>query len=146
MNVTWDWDKEGRKHCESSGWPQKDSAEHESYAGALTDSRIAENNITNADRTEDGLLEEILAPNNLNQAYRRVKRNRGAGGVDGMQVEALWQYLKDNGKEIRQSILDGKYRPKPVLRVEIPKEDGKKRKLGIPTAADRVIHILSAFF
>jgi group II intron reverse transcriptase/maturase len=139
MNVTWDWDKESRKHCESSGWPQKDSAEHESYAGALTDSRITENNITNADRTEDGLLEEILAPSNLNQAYRRVMRNRGAGGVDGMQVEALWQYLKENGKEIRQSILDGKYRPKPVLRVEIPKEDGKKRKLGIPTAADRVI-------
>ncbi len=56
-----------------------------------------------------------------------------------MQVEALWQYLKDNGREIRQSILDGRYRPKPVLRVEIPKEGGKKRKLGIPTAADRVI-------
>jgi len=139
MNVTRNWDKESRKHCESSGWPQKDSAEHESYAGALTDSGITENNITNADRTEDGLLEEILVPGNLNQAYRRVKRNRGAGGVDGMQVEELQQYLRDNGEEIRQSIKDGKYRPNPVLRVEIPKEDGKKRKLGIPTAADRVI-------
>ena len=56
-----------------------------------------------------------------------------------MQVEDLLQYLKDNGDEIRQTIKDGKYRPQPVLRVEIPKEDGKKRKLGISTAVDRVI-------
>lgn len=106
----------------------------------LTDSGITENNITNADRPEGGLLEEILAPSNLNQAYKRVKKNKGAGGVDGMQVEDLLQYLKDNGEEIRQTIKDGKYRPQPVLRVEIPKEDGKKkRKLGIPTAVDRVI-------
>ena len=128
-----------RKHCDNSVWPQRDSAEHKEYAGALTDSGITENNITNADRPEGGLLEEILCPNNLNQAYKRVKKNKGAGGVDGMKVEDLLQYLKDNGEEIRQSIKDGKYRPQPVLRVEIPKEDGKKRKLGIPTAVDRVI-------
>jgi RNA-directed DNA polymerase len=128
-----------RKHCDNSGWPQRDSAEHEEYAGALTSSRITENNITSANRPEGGMLEEILCPSNLNQAYKRVKKNKGAGGVDGMQVEELLQYLKDNGKEIRQTIKDGKYRPQPVLRVEIPKEDGKKRKLGIPTAVDRVI-------
>lgn len=129
-----------RKHCNNSGWPQKDSAEHEEYAGVLTGSRITENNITNADRPEGGLLDKILCPSNLNQAYKRVKKNKGAGGVDGMQVEDLLQYLKDNGEEIRQTIKDGKYRPQPVLRVEIPKEDGKeKRKLGIPTAVDRVI-------
>lgn len=140
MNVTGSRDKESRKHCKSSGWPQKDSAEHEEYAGALTGSGITENNITNADRPEGGLLEKILTPSNLNQAYKRVKKNKGAGGVDGMQVEDLLQYLKDNGEEIRQTIKDGKYRPQPVLRVEIPKEDGKKkRKLGIPTAVDRVI-------
>jgi len=138
MNVTGNRD-ESRKHCAISGYPQRDSAEHEEYAGALTSSRITENNITNANRPEGGLLEEILCPSNLNQAYKRVKKNKGAGGVDGMQVEELLQYLKDNGKEIRQTIKDGKYRPQPVLRVEIPKEDGKKRKLGIPTAVDRVI-------
>lgn len=139
MNVTGNRDKDSRKHCKSSGWPQRDSAEHEEYAGALTDSGITENNITNADRPKGGLLDEILAPSNLNLAYKRVKKNKGAGGVDGMQVEALLQYLKDNGEQIRQTIKDGKYRPQPVLRVEIPKEGGKKRKLGIPIAVDRVI-------
>lgn len=138
MNVTRNRN-ESRKHCKNSGWPQRDSAEHEEYAGALTGSGITENNITNADRPEDGMLEEILTPSNLNQAYKRVKKNKGAGGVDGMQVEDLLQYLKDNGEEIRQTIKDGKYRPQPVRRVEIPKENGKKRKLGIPTAVDRVI-------
>jgi RNA-directed DNA polymerase len=138
MNVTMNRDN-SRKHCNNSGWPQRDSAEHKGYAGALTESGITENNITNADRPEDGKLEEILAPSNLNQAYKRVKKNKGVGGVDGMQVEDLLQYLKDNGEEIRQTIKVGKYRPQPVLRVEIPKEGGKKRKLGIPTAVDRVI-------
>lgn len=138
MNVTV---KQGnsRKHRDNGGWPQRDSAEHEGYAGALTDSGITENNITNADRPEGGMLEEILAHDNLNQAYKRVKKNKGAGGVDGMKVEDLLQYLKDNGEEIRQTIKAGKYRPQPVLWVEIPKENGKKRKLGIPTAVDRVI-------
>jgi len=138
MNVTRNRD-ESRKHCNNSGWPQRDSAEHEEYAGALTGSGITENNITNADRPEQGMLEEILSPRNLNQAYKRVMKNKGAGGVDGMKVEELLQYFKDNGEEIRQTIKDGRYRPQPVRRVEIPKENGKKRKLGIPTAADRVL-------
>jgi len=55
-----------------------------------------------------------------------VKRNKGAGGVDGMGVDELLQYLKDNGEEIRESILVGKYRPAPVRRVEIPKDNGKR--------------------
>lgn len=138
MNVTRSQNN-SRKHCDNSGWSQRDSAVHEEYAGVLTDSGITENNITNADRPENGMLEEILTPNNLNHAFKRVKKNKGAGGVDGMSVEDLLQYLKDNGEEIRQTIWDGTYRPQPVLRVEIPKEDGKKRKLGIPTAVDRVI-------
>lgn len=85
------------------------------------------------------MLEEIVSADNLNRAYKRVKKNKGAGGVDGMKVDELLQYLKDNGEEIRQTILDGKYQPKPVRRVEIPKDNGKTRKLGIPTAVDRVI-------
>lgn len=85
------------------------------------------------------MLEEILSRENMNAAYKRVKSNHGAGGVDGMSVDELYDYLKDHGEEIRQAILDGKYRPNPVRRVEIPKENGKKRPLGIPTAVDRVI-------
>ena len=135
MNVTRNRD-ESRKHCEISGWPQRDSAEHEEYAGALTGSGITENNITNTDRPKVGMLEEILSPSNLNQAYKRVKKNNGAGGVDGMKVEDLLRYLKDKGEEIWQAIKDGKYRPQPVRRVEIPKENGKKRNLGIPTAVE----------
>jgi len=85
------------------------------------------------------MLEQILERQNLNEAYKRVKRNHGAGGVDGMSVEELGEYLATHKDEILCVILDGKYRPNPVLRVEIPKEDGKKRPLGIPTAVDRVI-------
>lgn len=119
--------------------PQRDSAEHEGYDGALTGLRITENNTTKADRFGDGLLEEILSADNLNKAFKRVKSNKGAHGVDGMGVEHLLQYFKDNGEELTKSILDGKYRPNPVRRVEIPKDNGKMRKLGIPTAVDRVV-------
>jgi group II intron reverse transcriptase/maturase len=69
-----------------------------------------------------------------------VKSNKGAGGVDGMGVDNLLRYLKENQESLIQSIRDGKYRPNPVRRVEIPKEEkGKVRKLGIPTVVDRVI-------
>jgi group II intron reverse transcriptase/maturase len=85
------------------------------------------------------MLERILERRNLNEAYKRVKRNHGAGGVDGMSVEELGAYLAAHKEELLSAILGGKYRPNPVLRVEIPKEDGKKRPLGIPTAVDRVI-------
>lgn len=131
--------KESRIHDCGHGYLQRDSAEHKEHEGVHTDRRIAENNITNADRQEDRLLEEILKRDNLNKAYKQVKRNKGSHGVDGMKVDELLQYLKDNGNDIRQSILDGKYHPNPVRRVEIPKDNGKKRKLGIPTAVDRVI-------
>ena len=92
MNVTGNQEN-SRKHCRRSGCPQRDSAEHEEYAGALTGSGIAENNITNAGRPKGGLLEEIITPSNLNQAYKRVKSNKGAGGVDRMRVQDLLQYL-----------------------------------------------------
>ena len=139
MNVTEIGTKESRIHCSDSDYCQKDSAEHEGYDRVLTEKRITENNITDADSREYGLLERILEPRNLNQAYKQVKKNKGSYGVDGMEVEHLLQYFKDNGEELRKSILDGKYRPKPVRRVEIPKENGKKRQLGIPTVVDRVV-------
>jgi group II intron reverse transcriptase/maturase len=139
MNVTEVERKESTKHCCGNGCRQRDSAEHEEKGGALIGRRITENNITNADRKVDGLLEQIVSTENLNRAYKRVRRNKGAGGIDGMRVDELLQYLKDNGEEIRESILAEKYRPAPVRRVEIPKENWEKRKLGIPTAVDRVV-------
>lgn len=139
MKVTEVRTKESTKHCCGNGCPQKDTAEQEEYEEALTEQRMTENNLNSTSREERRLLEEIISPENLNRAYRKVKRNRGAGGIDGMKVEELYGYLRENREELRESILAGKYKPSPVRRVEIPKENGKKRMLGIPTAADRVI-------
>lgn len=75
----------------------------------------------------------------MNEAYLRVYRNKGASGVDGITVEELKQYLKENKDELRQGIRTRKYQPQAALRVEIPKENGKMRKLGIPTVVDRVV-------
>lgn len=139
MKVTKAGIKEGRITCCGRGCPQRDSTEYEGYAGALTEKRITENNNTDADRKEKRLLERILNRDNLKTAYKQVKRNKGTHGIDGMEVEHLLLYLKDNGDELIKSILHGKYRPNPVRRVEIPKDNGKMRTLGIPTAVDRVI-------
>ena len=117
---------------------QNTRAEPESYAGGQTFIWMTENNLTNADKPEYGLLEQILSPTNLNQAFKRVRSNRGSGGVDKMEVESLKDYLVNNKEQLIQSILDGSYRPNPVRRVEIPKEKGT-RKLGIPTVVDRVV-------
>lgn len=137
MNVT----KTGTKgsQLQAEGSTQKDSAEHEGYAGVHSPVRITENNNTNANESRKGLLEQIVSISNLNEAFKRVKANKGSHGIDGMTVDELLQYLKENGETLRQSILDGKYRPNPVRRVEIPKENGKKRNLGIPTVVDRVV-------
>ena len=85
------------------------------------------------------LLEKVLNRENLNLAYKRVKKNGGSHGVDGMKVEELLPYLKQHGENLKQSLLEGKYRPQPVRRVEIPKPEGGKRLLGIPTVVDRMI-------
>lgn len=85
------------------------------------------------------LLEKILWRDNMNTAFKRVKANKGASGIDGMTVNELLQYLKENGDQIKEDIRNGKYNPKAVRRVEIPKANGSKRKLGIPTVVDRVI-------
>jgi len=95
------------------------------------------------DARKDGmavdLLEEILSADNLNAAYKKVRRNNGSYGVDGMTVIDMAAYLTLHGDELRKSILDGSYKPKPVRRVEIPKPDGGVRLLGIPTVVDRVV-------
>ncbi|WP_404468134.1 group II intron reverse transcriptase/maturase [Sutcliffiella horikoshii] len=97
------------------------------------------------------LLEQILSNQNMNEAYLRVYKNKGASGVDGITVDELKQYLKEHKDELRQRIRTRKYQPQAALRVEIPKENGKMRKLGIPTVVDRVVQqaihqILSPIF
>lgn len=94
----------------------------------------------NAQPETTKLLEEVLRRENLILALRRVQSNKGAPGVDGMSVEELTSYLKTNWPRIREELLSGEYAPAPVLRVEIPKPDGKgMRPLGIPTVLDRFI-------
>jgi len=85
------------------------------------------------------LMVRVLDRNNLVRALKQVQRNKGAPGVDGMTVDDLPAFLKQYWPTIRQQLVDGTYHPKPVLRVEIPKPDGRKRKLGIPTVLDRLI-------
>lgn len=85
------------------------------------------------------LLDVILAKENLNKAYLQVFRNKGVAGIDGVTVEELRDYLKEHKEEILWEIRNRKYKPQPVRRVQIPKENGKKRNLGIPTVVDRVI-------
>ena len=85
------------------------------------------------------LLEKVLDRDNLNLAYKRVKKNGGSHGVDGMTVDEFLPYLKQQGENLRQQLLAGNYRPQPVRRVEIPKPDGGIRLLGIPTVIDRMI-------
>uniref|UniRef100_UPI00047151B0 group II intron reverse transcriptase/maturase n=1 Tax=Brevibacillus agri TaxID=51101 RepID=UPI00047151B0 len=137
MNVT----ETGAKGSQlpTEGSPQKNRAEHEGYAGVHIPARIAETDDTNANESKEGLLEKIISRDNLNEAFKRVKANKGSHGIDGMGVDELLPYLKENGETIKEQILAGKYRPNPVRRVEIPKENGKKRNLGIPTVVDRVI-------
>ena len=85
------------------------------------------------------LMEQILSKDNLNAAYLQVVRNKGAAGVDGMSVEELGAYLRENGESIREQLRTRRYKPQPVRRVEIPKPDGGVRKLGVPTVVDRFV-------
>ena len=88
----------------------------------------------------DDLIERVMAPANLKRAWKRVKANRGAPGIDGMTIDEFPAFSKVHWSEIRQALLDGTYRPQPVRRVEIPKPKGRgSRRLGIPTVTDRVI-------
>src|SRR5262245_27494005 len=84
-------------------------------------------------------MEEVCEPENLKEALRQVKANKGSAGIDRMTVGQLADYLKQHWTAIREQLLSGSYEPKPVRRVEIPKPDGGVRKLGIPTVLDRFI-------
>src|SRR4051812_7150122 len=85
------------------------------------------------------LMEEVCERENLREALKRVRDNKGSPGIDGMTVDQLPEYLKQHWPVIREQLLSGTYEPKPVKRVEIPKPDGGVRKLGIPTVLDRFV-------
>lgn len=131
-------DNESRQ-LHAGGYLRKDRVELKSSTGAHSISSMCQNKENDGNEYTGRLLEKILDRNNLNLAYKRVKENKGSHGVDGMTVDELLAFLKQNGAQIKQSILEGTYHPKPVRRVSIPKSDGKVRLLGIPTVLDRVI-------
>lgn len=122
------------EYLDNKGCQQRDSAEREEYAGAWS---IDNQEVEEADGAE--LLEKVLDRDNLNRAYKRVKANKGAPGIDGMTVEDALGWLREHRDELLEDIRSGKYKPQPVRRKEIPKPDGGLRQLGIPTVIDRVI-------
>ena len=97
------------------------------------------NFVINRGVTTMELIDVITSEENLNRAYKKVVTNKGAGGIDGMTVDELGAYIKENKEAIVQSLRNRTYIPKPVRRVYIPKDNGKKRPLGIPTVLDRTI-------
>lgn len=143
--------------------PQKISGENLLFEVGVERRGIAEerSNSSASDKGRNGkekerlfgkrLLEEIISPENLTTACKRVKSNKGCSGIDEMEVSELPVYLKYKGEELIRQIIAGEYKPKPVKRVEIPKADGSKRELGIPTVIDRLIQqstaqLLSVYF
>jgi len=121
--------------AKKSGWTCEGTVETESNKGACSavEPETAEKDGAGA------LLESILERNNLNKAYKKVKQKGGAAGVDGVTVDEMLPYLKEHRNKLLEAIRGGWYKPQPVRRVEIPKPDGGKRMLGVPTVIDRMI-------
>ena len=115
---------------------QRDSAEHEGYAKVRRSFRSI---WKEKDSAQPDLLEKILYKDNLNRAFKRVKANKGAPGIDGITVDEIGAYLRENQQAIIEKIYKGKYTPDPVRRKEIPKADGEMRKIGIPTVKDCIL-------
>ena len=126
---------QGEQKTVKTGCPCKGTVEPEGSKGARSAGYTETIETDNA----EGLLETILSRDNLNAAYGKVKQNKGAAGIDGMSVEDMLSYLKEHREELLGRIREGKYRPKPVKRVEIPKPEGGVRLLGIPTVIDRML-------
>ena len=138
MNVTESGFKNRQLHMED--YLQMVSAEQREYAEVFDYSRITEKSGVITEYWTHNLLDLILRKDNLNKAYKQVKKNKGKGGVDGMQVAELLPFLRKNQETLIQEIRNGKYKPNPVRRVEIPKETKSEfRKLGVPTVVDRVV-------
>ena len=127
------------RQLQKEGYLQEISVERRGNVGARSIASMSAEERNGGKEYASRLMEEILDRENMNLAYKKVKANRGSHGVDGMTVNELLQYLKEKGKTIIQEILEGIYVPSPVRKVEIPKPDGGKGQLGIPTVVDRVI-------
>lgn len=130
--------KEGKQKT-SDGCHAEVGTEARGKHGVQTCMGMVENNLVEVPIVEGDLLTQIVTPSNMNVAYKRVAGNAGSGGIDGMEVKELLPYLRSHKEELVKKLLDGKYRPNPVRRVEIPKDNGKKRPLGIPTVVDRLV-------
>lgn len=124
---------------ETTNCPRRDRTASEEQEGVQTFMEIKDEELVEVQLRGNNLLELILSPGNLNAAYRQVVRNGGAGGVDKMGTSELLPYLKLHKDELMEKLRNGKYRPNPARRVEIPKDNGKTRPLGIPTVVDRFV-------
>jgi len=124
-----------------TGWPAESRVEPEGTQGArsIEPRKTMDGDSVDGRETGGDLLKRILNVSNMFDACERVVKNGGAAGVDGMTVEELQPYLIGHYQELRESIRGGWYKPKPVRRVEIPKPDGGKRLLGVPTVIDRMV-------
>lgn len=148
--------KDTKKYVESrqlhkEGYSQENRVELDDNGEAQSISLTSEKKQNNENAYNSKLLEKILDRDNMNMAFKRVKKNKGSHGIDKLTIDELLEYLREHGAHLRQSILEETYVPKPVRRVEIPKDNGKKRQLGIPTVVDRVVQqsivqILSPIF
>src|SRR6266568_999537 len=130
-----------------SGWQKKQNQLTFWFAGtgeACTDEAketeppVVERELESPARSRQ-MMEEVVERENLNEAIKRVRANQGSPGIDGMTVDELPGYLEKHWPAIREQLMSGSYKPQPVKRVEIEKPDGGVRKLGVPTAVDRVI-------
>jgi RNA-directed DNA polymerase len=130
---------------EQDTFQRRDRAEPEGKVEGQTFLWMTERGETNTTGREPGLLEFILSPTNLNEAYKQVVRNDGSGGVDRMGTKELLPYLRSHKDELITALWRGNYKPQPVRRVEIPKENGKKRQLGIPTDSYLIESEMSRF-
>lgn len=122
----------------------KEGYSHESRVELYGNEKVHSISLTsdreqNGESVYGGLFEKILDKGNMNLAFKRVKQNKGSHGIDKLTIDELLLHLQEHGSELRQSLIDGSYAPQAVRRVEIPKENGSKRKLGIPTVVDRVV-------
>jgi RNA-directed DNA polymerase len=117
-----------------NGYLQMDKLEAEEYAKACR-------TVFKEVRRQDGidLIDKVIDDNNLFRACEKVKANKGAPGIDGMTVDELFGHVSKYLNHLKRKIKDGTYKPLPVKRVEIPKPDGSKRKLGIPCVRDRMV-------